>query len=976
MRHGLSLTIMLATLLASGVQTSAFGPYHKGLVLFDKGMYSSARSCFEAAEDPLSDAYAVLCAARISAPDYEELMRKYFETHPVSVIDPLLHCQHGLNLFDKGEYEAAAFELEAVDVSAVDASQLPELVFKKGYCSFVSGDYGRAADCFNEVVSMPRSSYTASAGYFLGTIAYNLNDFKEAESWFAGSASDPRFAELSAFYIVECRFMLKDYGFVVKEGVRLMETAPAERQSRLSRLISESYLVLGDKKSALAYYRKEQFSKESLTRSDYFHAGSVLYAVADYKGAIENFTLMTDRTDSLGQTANYQLGYSYIRTGNKVAALESFNEAAKFPYNADIREDAAFNYAKLAFDLNHDSNGFKAYLDTYSTKSKGELIYSYMALADLFNRDYAGAIEAYGNIEHLDDVQEANYIKANYLRACQLMEARSWSDAVPFLKASGFHYPRTDGFNQLTRYWLGQAYYHTERYDEALKLFTDLYNLSAFNGRGEGAMLPYDIAYCHFKQDNLSNAARWFDNYISSGAAFARKDALLKRADCDFLRRDYAAAAAAYGRVMDEFKDVNDIYPYFRQAQSYGLAGDKRRKLEVLSAVRNADKSAPMYSEALYELGRSYLDLSDYKSATESFNALRRDSSDSTYVARALIGLGMVARNNGKYDNALQHYKSVIEMMPGSEYAQDALLAIESIYQSKKQPELYLAYLEASKLNVNKTPEERAAMYFNTAEQVFLSENYANAAGLMETYLKNYPAGASRGEATFYLAESYKALGNPEKACSFYARVPSLLGEGPFVESSLLNSGNINYSLERYEEAYKAYSTLLTDARIEDNRTVARAGMMRSAYRAGRFEDAVSACGSVEGTESDYIKAKSLLALSRRDEAMQTFRKLAAEPDGAEGAEAAFLLIQDAFDRADYDAVERGVYDFAGKGASQSYWLARAYLVLGDSFAARGNKAQARATYESIRDGYRPAEGDDDMKDNVNVRIQRLQNDN
>ena len=109
---------------------------------------------------------------------------------------------------------------------------------------------------------------------------------------------------------------------------------------------------------------------------------------------------------------------------------------------------------------------------------------------------------------------------------------------------------------------------------------------------------------------------------------------------------------------------------------------------------------------------------------------------------------------------------------------------------------------------------------------------------------------------------------------------------------------------------------------------------------------------------------------------MKAFAGLAADPSTAEGAEAAFILIQDAYDRADYDKVENLVYDFSQKGVSQSYWLSRAYLVLGDSFAARGNKAQAKATYESIRDGYVPAGPDDDVQDNVKLRLERLESAN
>ena len=964
------LSVPIAACFESFAQTS----YQKGKELFDNGMYDRAAVLFDEAGDPLSEAYSILCGAKLRTPGYAARMSRYLTDNPESVVNPLLHCQHGMNLFDDGMFELAAKEFDMCDAGVLEDSALPELTFKRGYCNFVASEFGQAKMRFNKVLQMPFSTYTGSSQYFIGYVYYLEKDFAGAASWFGKSVSDPRFSELSAFYLLECHFMQKDYRYVVENGPAMLADVPAERQERLSRLLSESYLVLGDNAKALEYFKKEKTDKSSYTRSDYFHAGSVLFASSDYDGAIENFTRMTDRTDSLGQIANYQLGYSYVRKGNKVSALDSFNEAAKYAYDARIQEDAAFNYAKLAFDLNHDPNGFKAYLARYSTSVKGERIYNYMAIANLYNRDYAGAIEAYENIEALDDSQKGNYMKANYLRASQLMAAQSWSDAIPYLRAAGFYYPKSDRFNQLTRYWLSQAYFRTGKFEDALKILTDLYNTSALYGKPEGRILPYDMAYCHFRQENWTNASRWFDTYLDSGAREVRKDALQRRADCDFLRRDYKAAVNSYQKAIDEFFDVNDIYPYYRQALSCGLSGDKRRKVEVLSKVKGADSSSPLYPEALYELGRGYLDISDNDAASASFELLRNNAKDSTYVARAMIGLGMVCRNSARYDEALEHYKGVIVMMPGSEYAQDALLAIESIYQAKKQPELYLAYVEEQKLNADKTPQERARAYFNTAEQVFLSENYQSAVNLLEKYIGDYPEGENVGEATFYLAESYKASGNKEKACAEYAKVPGILGEGSFVETAILNAANISYDLERYSDAFKFYSELKEKARMEDNVRLASEGMLHSAYRAKDFEAAINVSESVPGMQARYIRAKSLLSVSRRAEALEVFRELSASPSTPEGAESAYILIQDAFDRADYDAVESEVYAFSKDGASQSYWLAKSYLVLGDAFAQRGNAAQAKATYESIRDGYTSTGPDDDIPDNVQLRLERLQN--
>ena len=70
---------------------------------------------------------------------------------------------------------------------------------------------------------------------------------------------------------------MKNYDFVLTNGLPLYEEVPAERRPRLARMLSESYLIKGDTENAYKFYDKSSHS--NMTRADYFYAGSVLYAV-------------------------------------------------------------------------------------------------------------------------------------------------------------------------------------------------------------------------------------------------------------------------------------------------------------------------------------------------------------------------------------------------------------------------------------------------------------------------------------------------------------------------------------------------------------------------------------------------------------------------------------------------------------------------------------------------------------------------
>jgi TolA-binding protein len=230
------------------------------------------------------------------------------------------------------------------------------------------------------------------------------------------------------------------------------------------------------------------------------------------------------------------------------------------------------------------------------------------------------------------------------------------------------------------------------------------------------------------------------------------------------------------------------------------------------------------------------------------------------------------------------------------------------------------------------------------------------------------------------MAESYRSLGQMEKACDSYKKVIED-GEGSFVEISMLNFSKISYDLENWKDALGGYASLFESAVLENNKYTALVGMMRSAYKGHEWSEAVKNADRVifdsrsdvqMKQEADYIKAKSYLATSRRDEALNILEKLSVDMKSAYGAEAAYMLINDSYDKGDFEAVEKKVYAFSDAGSGQTYWLAKSFIILGDSFVESGELKQAKATFESVRDGYEPSSENDDVQDNVQMRLKKL----
>lgn len=946
--------------------------------LLDHRMYVKARDLFsQYPDDPVAAGYAVLCDVKMRTSGYEAKYEDYIAHYPYSGLVPQLRYAQALNLFDVRNYFGAIMEFNAVKERDLYRDQLAEYTFKKAYSNYEIGNEETALAGFQEVMGLEKNDYQAPSAYTIAYVWYGRENFTKAIPWFEKSAKDSRFAEMSSYYIMECRFMNKDYKYVTDNAEKLYSAVPEERKPHLARIISESYLVQGDAVSAKKYYDRTNVASGG-TDKDYFYAGSLMYALQDYKGAIENYTKMTDRSDSLGQLANYQLAYSYIQTKNKVAAMQGFKDASAQSYDAKVQEDAWFNYAKLAFDLNHDPSVFDSYIKKYPEKAKGDRIYSYMALSALYNKDYAGAVEAYDKIDVLDEDMQNNYMKANYLRAEQLISAGSYRSAIPCLKAAAYYSDKRTGFNQLSRYWLAESYYRDDDFTNSADLYKALYNTSALDGRTEGNLLTYDVAYCYFKEKDYENAAKWFNMYLESGDKAQRKDAFTRLGDGHFIGKDYKSAISAYKSAISEDPSLDDLYPYYQAGLSYSLTDNNPAKIALLLPVQNAKPEAAYYCETYYELGRAYVAAGNNDNAMACFKKLAQTARDSSYRAKSLISMGMVATNESQYEEAVGYYKQVVEEMPSTQYYDEALAAIESVYQTKQEPEKYFAYLKT--LSGGHDSADQEAMYFNAAEQIFLAENYQKALTSLQAYLNEYPYGKNSVLAKFYVAESYKNLGKKDHACDWYKAVAGS-GEDSYVEIASLNYAKLSYGLEHYADAYAGYSKLLETAKIDNNKHTAKVGMMNSAYLGKDYASAIKSAEQVAGDNASdaddvrrarYVEAKSYLATSQRDEAYALFKTLSKETSTPEGAEAAYLVILDSYDQGKFDEVETLTYAFSDSGSDQTYWLAKAFITLGDAFAERGEMKQAKATFESIRDGYSPEGMSDDVLDNVNMRLSKI----
>lgn len=925
------------------------------------------------------EAYKVLCAIALDRVNVDGLVKVFSDKYPNAPELSMINYALASNYFERGLYAEAADIFAEVEEKNLYRDWRTEYRFKRAFSEMTRGNRKAAAPLFRSVAEGRKGKFTYPATYYLGYVHYLDKRFDDAYGLFVKSAADSRFKMMSDYYALESKFMLGDHYYVSSNGDAVYDEVTADLKPNVARMLSEANFAMGETTLAQRYMDTFEASGTAMSRNDYFYSALLAYSLNSYPRALEYFGKVTSgERDSLCQSALYHEANCYLNTGNKIAAMKDFKEASQLTYDGVITEDALFNFAKLSFDVNSDISQFAKYQELYPESARNDVINNYMAMAFVEERDYSSAVEMLRRIDKPDAEVSANLQKAAFLRAMELVEKGAYRSAVPFFELSSAHGGNNPLLSNLAEFWDAECLFRDGRYREAINVNGKLLADPLFRKSPEYPMALFNQGYSLFKEGSYSAAGNFFADYLACADVQYEKDALIRLADCHFMENAYGDAAAAYKAVCDRYPGSDDLYPNLQAAISYGLSGNESTKLSILKDAVAGHINAPLYPRALYELGLAYVQAGKDSDAAECFQALQSPSPENAFFAKSTLALAMISTNSGRYEKALDYYKRLLGAAPDSPEAPDALVGLENVYGILNRPADYLAYLDENGLSSLKSEEEREKMLFKSAEQLYRSGQYANAMNALQGYVAAYPDGPNCVTAEYYLAETLRRTGRKEAACDMYRKV--IEAGGRYKEASLGSYGQLSYELGHYARAASAFSALTGAATMDDVRCGAFSGLMRSQYKARKYDSAVSAADSVLTytfaarevlREAESVKAKSLASQGDREGALALYDALAADCTDLYGAEAAYLRIVDAYNSADHPAVEERVYAFSDAKSPQVYWLARSFLVLGDSFFDRGDQQQAEATWNSVVEFYQP-DGEDDIIPAAKARLAKL----
>jgi TolA-binding protein len=915
------------------------------------------------------------CAAMLRKDDAVQALVAFRVKYPESVYDRDAALLLGDVMYDIGDYADAAEAYSSVDYSKSDSDRRSESNFKHGYSLFMTGRNGEAAQMFDMVSG---GKYAEHALYYKSYIDYTSGRYGEAERGFRELESSAAYKPIVPFYLLQIEFLKGNYDYVTAHGDELLAASDGARAADMARILSESWFHKENYPAALKYMERYVALGGRMGRGEKYVAGYSAYMTNNIGEAIRLLSEATGPDDELSQNAAYHLAGCYLRTGDKRAAMQSFSIAASSGHVPQIREDAMFNCGKLQFELgggvfNEAINMLSKYIREYPDSPHIGEAWEYLAAAYYNSRNYDAAYEAIRMIPSPDNNIRTAYQKIAYFRALEYIGEGRNSQAMSALNEA-LDNRFNAKYTALAQFWKAELLFREGRYADAAALYKTYVSLSPA-GEREHRLAQYNLGYCYFNTEDWSESASWFDKMLknSSTRDMYAADALNRRGDIYFAGRKFADAIDCYGKAAASSTDAR-YYAAFKRAMMYGYAGTPDRKIEALTAINEGAYA----DDALYELGRAYMAKERYRDAATTLKRFTERYPESELYNAALSGLGLAYQNLGDNNAALGYYKRIVESAPSSPEARDAMLAIKSIYVGAGDADAYFAFASKSGIDSDMGAAARDSLAYAAAENIYLSQTSGDKRiAALQGYLDKYPRGGFRPNALYNLADASLAEGNTDESIRALTELAGMYHNGFTVRGLDKLSAQLA-SEKRYGEAADAFLRLAESATAPATVSKAWRGYLDNSVAAkdatrltAAIDKTLAASGADKETkrQAKFLKAEALHN-SGTEGYMPIYRELAADMKSETGAKSQLRLIEIEYGAGRTDAVEKLVMEFSASGTPYMYSLGRAFLILGDIYADKGDVFQARATYQSIVDGYSPR--NDGIVDEAKRRIENL----
>lgn len=925
--------------------------------------------------------YTLASALRLNTAGAEKMLTAYMVDHPTSYLTETAFFDAANFYFNQGRYSYALKWYSKIGEREVARVQRPEYNFKKGYSYFVSKRYKNAKPLFEKVKDLP--AYQSDANYYLGYIAYQLEDFEEANRNFdkLNKSSDDNTV---GYFQADMNFKLGRFEQAILLAKPSLKGADEKETSELSKIIGESYFNLKDYRSALPFLIAYKGKRGKWNNTDYYQLGYTHYRVKEYDNAIAQFNKIINGKNAVAQNAYYHLADSYLQTDQKTAALNAFKRAAEMKFDPIIAEDALLNYARLSYEIGNSyespSAVLQRFVETYPKNKAVNEIEELLLDSYVNSQNFDAALGLLDKFSS-SDFDEAKQI-VSYLKANSLYKSGQFASAIEYYTAAIKAYKNPLIIANAT-YWQAQANYELKEYALALELFQEAKRFLKFSSLPFAKEIDYHKGYCYFQLKNYPAAIDAFEAFLKQAQTVKyERDARLRLGDSHFVLK-------AYWPAMDQYEKVTTLapqragYAMYQQAISYGFVNRLAQKIALLKELIAQFPTSSLVDDCQYELALSYTKKGDNEAAIAAYDIIINQTKGSPYRSKALLNKGLIQYNKGETAMAESTLKNLVQTYPDEALAQQALQTVKEIAIEENTVAAFSAWLK--EIEITSLPDlqlEKAA--FDAIERLLNDGKKKALKKALKSYLEEYTTGGNTLRASFLFAEIAFEEEEWGEASFYYDKViQAPLNE--YSEQALVRMTQALVQLEQKEKALPFWEKLIEIAQFEENKRYAQFNLMQYAFEAKnmelatRYAEEILTLSNLEERvkwDAYYILAKASQERKDLPKAAAAFKQLEKAPQGERAVEALYFDALQKYNKLQFADSNKVIENIAQNYGGYPRWGAKSLLLMSKNFYQLDDAFQATYILESIIENFNqfPEIVKEAKKDIENIKMVEAKN--
>ncbi len=974
--------------------------YHAAIELLDKNKYVAATEQFRLVEayrvktstQPKFESelsiikenaqyYEALCALELGNDDAESMFLRFIKEHPENPLTKIAYYQIGRSYSRQEKYTEALQWFDKVQASELSGRQNIEYKFRKGYAYFATNDYKNAQTLFSEVKNV-RSPFMDDAIYYFAYIAYLNKDYHLALVNFERLKNSKKYESSYPYYITAVYFLDQRYDDVLNYAVPIIKNTHQQHETEMLRIIGASYFAKANYNKAAEYYSRFEDEDKGKTQNtqDSYQMGYTYFKVGNFSKAASELVKLQQSNDVFSQNGNYTLGNVFLKMNNKQSARSAFFAASKLSFDAQLQEDALYEYAKLSYELDFNTQALDAtrlYLKNYPRSTRTDEMKTLLGEELLNSHNYKEAVEILEPIPNKSASAQAAYQKVTYYRGLEFYNERAFENAIGIFLRS-LKNPVDRNIQVLTTYWMAEAMYEVRKYGESVENFEKFLDFDEARETGVYNYANYALAYAAFYGEQYKKAATYFQKILQGEEKDPNtiNDAVTRLGDSYFVMKNYDRAMEYYNRIIEK-KSSGQDYALFQRGMIQGLQGAPDTKISTLTNLLNTYPNSDYADDASFEIAYTYFLKDDGETAKTGLQAMIKKYPSSSYVPRALVTIGIIDYNADRDDAAVESFKTVIKDYSSSDEAKMALKQVEKIYTDKGDAQTFINYAATTPI-ANYTTADQENIMITAANNLYARGDWQGAVGAVNAYYDKFPTKPIYDkQARFIRAQSLVNLNRSAEAVNDYNVI---LNDwtSPYTEQSLISMAKLYIGQKKYNEAIPYLKKLETNSEYKADYTFAINNLLQCYAQMEMPDDALNYVKLVRANEKtaqeDKFKTglfagQAYLQKGDTTNAVKEFNYTLTNTKTVAAAEAKYNIAEIEFEQGKFKASQKTCFELIKDLPNYDYWVTKTFILLADNYEALKDVFQARATLQSVIDNYK---GDDDIIPTAKQKLDQM----